>query len=284
MAKKDGSPQLDLFVGDVLLWSPKADRHTMEHPFFSLSKKRDTKIREYTSPDGSVHITITPSVRGMATIWDKDILIYAASVLRDALNRGEKITENRPINIMSYNLLAATSRGTGGNSYDQIEECLERLVGTRIKTDITTNDQRERESFGMIETWKIVEKGKKLVRFEVKLSDWFFNAIISGRNELLTLNREYFQLSGGLERRLYELARKHCGHQGKWSIFLEKLHIKSGSASPLRKFRMNVKEIAKENRLPDYIMDFEEATDKVTFYSKNAREVAQAITESLSRS
>ena len=34
---KKPHPQLELFVAaDVLSWSPKADRHSMEHPFFSI--------------------------------------------------------------------------------------------------------------------------------------------------------------------------------------------------------------------------------------------------------
>ena len=63
-----------------------------------------------------------------------------------------------------------------------------------------------------------------MVAVEVTLNEWLYNAIVA--REVLTRNRDYFRLDGGLERRLYELARKHCGNQAKWLIGLELLHKK----------------------------------------------------------
>ena len=86
----DRHPVRDFFVADVLDWALKADRHSMEHPMFSLSKTPDRKERHYEHQGRSV--TIMPSSRGLATIWDKDILLYCISVLVDGLNRGRDIS------------------------------------------------------------------------------------------------------------------------------------------------------------------------------------------------
>lgn len=274
----DRHPQLDFFVSDVLTFSPKSDQHTLEHPFFSLSKRPDKEVRYYEHNGNS--ITITPSVKGIATIWDKDILIFAVSVMREAMNRGETFEENRPINITAYNLLVTTNRNTSGRGYSDLVDAFDRLRGTGIKTDITTNGIRVREGFGLIESWKVIEaspKNQRMVAIQIKLSDWLFNAIKNGHKELLTLNRDYFRLSGGLERRIYELARKHCGEQGKWAISMELLHKKSGSKSPLKRFRFEAKKIIEANELPDYILTFDQDKDQVTFYSKNYRKEIKGL-------
>jgi len=258
--------QLDLFVASIVEASPKSDRHSMEHPMFSLSKRPDRNIREYVN--GDTTITITPSVLGMATIWDKDILIYCASQITEALNRKEEVS--RKVKIDSYAILKATSRGTGGNSYDQIIKALDRLAGTRIKTDIKTSGIREVENFGFIDRWKVLDKHPKsgrAVSVEVEISEWLFRDLV-GR-EIFTLNVDYFKLTKGLERRLYELARKHVGHQSNiWRIRLEKLHIKSGSSALLKKFRSDIKELVQLNNLPDYSMAYLPKTDMVEFSLK----------------
>lgn len=274
MAKKT-SPQLELFVAaDVLSWSPKSDRHSMEHPFFSISKRKDLQIRHYENPDGT-WLEITPSVKGLATIWDRDVIIFAISVIRDAMARGitfEHPAKDQPINITAYNMLAATSRGTGGKSYDDLELALDRLRGTTIKTNITTggngkNSERTdaTEGFGLIEKYKIVRdsKTRRMLSVELILSEWLWDAIQSDK-DLLTIDREYFSITGGLERRLYELARKHCGHQKVWQIGMEKLFNKSGSVASQKEFRRMIKEIVKKNSLPGYLLEFDAKTDILT--------------------
>jgi plasmid replication initiation protein len=100
----------------------------------------------------------------------------------------------------------------------------------------------------------------------VMLADWLFRAVLS--HEVLTLHRQYFRLSGGLERRVYELCRKHCGNQETWSIHLPLLYKKSGSKAPLRRFRYEMKQLATYNMLPDYSISFDPQTDKLTAYPR----------------
>lgn len=268
MLGKNKHPQKDFFIADILEATPKDDRHSMEHPLFSLSKNPDKKVRIY-SHNGD-NIKIKPGSDGLATIWDKDILIYCCSQLVEAINRGREDV-SRKIRVTAYDLLVTTNRGVGGENYDRLAKALDRLAGTRITTDIKTNGVRIRESFGLINAWKIIEKSPddgRMVFVEIELSEWLFNAIIG--NEVLSLSHDYFRLTGALERRLYEIARKHCGKQPYWHITIPLLKKKCGAGSTLPEFRRIIKKIAASNHLPDYELVYEETKDAVVFaYSKN---------------
>jgi len=129
-----------------------------------------------------------------------------------------------------------------------------------------------------LDGWKIIERSPsngRMVAIQLRLSDWLYNAVLAG--EILTLNRDYFRLPGGLERRLYELARKHCGHQTKWTISLGLLQKKSGSSAASKEFRRIVKKIAEEDCLPDYRVCYEETSDNVLFYTKDAEKLAASF-------
>jgi plasmid replication initiation protein len=267
-------PVRDFFVADVLDWALKDDRHSMEHPMFSLSKKPDRRERHYEH--NGRHITIIPSSRGLATIWDKDILLYCISMLVEAMNRGRPI--NRTVRLTAYDLLVATNRSTGGRAYDLLQDALNRLRGTAINTDITTNGVRQRRGFGLVDNWEIIERvptNGRMVAVEVTLNQWLYNAILA--REVLTLNRNYFRLDGGLERRLYELARKHCGNQAKWTIGMALLHKKSGSTGPLKRFRELLKKIAEGDVLPDYRLRYELEQDRAVFYFKDISKLAISL-------
>jgi plasmid replication initiation protein len=271
----DRHPNRDFFIADLVEWAVKDDRHSMEHPMFSLSKNPDHKIRRYEHNGNAV--VIAPGAYGLATIWDKDILIYAVSQLVAAMNADRKDLSPM-VRLTAYDLLVSTNRHTGGGDYDQLQKAFERLSGTRITTDIRTNGVRQREGFGIIDSWKIIEKHPtdgRMVAIELRLSDWLYNAII-GR-EVLTLNRDYFRLSRGLERRLYELARKHCGHQVKWVVGLELLHKKSGSNSPVKRFRLEVKNMVKADSLPDYRVYYDANADQVIFYTRDPKALSASM-------
>lgn len=89
-----------------------------------------------------------------------------------------------------------------------------------------------------------------MVSVSVTLSDWLYQAVLA--RSVLTLSRDYFRLRRPLERRIYELARKHCGRQPGWRVSVEVLLKKSGSASPRRVFRAMLREIIAADNLPDY--------------------------------
>jgi len=232
--------------GDVI---PKSDIASMEHPLFSLSTKPDTAIRLYENNGNS--IKITPSVLGLATIKDKDILIYCISQLMAGINRGEK--PNRTVKFKAHDLLVTTNRGTGGREYTLLRQAFERLAGTRIETNLKTNQQEITEGFGIIDSYKIVvddPRTKRMVELKLTLSEWLYNSVLGA--EVLSINHDYFRLRKPIERRIYELARKHCAHKKEWVIGVKKLHKKSGSTSTLKKFKETLSHIVKFGHLPDY--------------------------------
>jgi len=259
-------PQGDLFVCDVADAVLKDIMPQMEHPFYSLSKKPDVAIRRYENKGN--WLEIIPSVKGLATIYDKDILIYCISQVIAKIKAGEEVSKRVQVN--SADLLRFVNRGTAGKDYKSLSDALTRLGGTRITTNIRTGDEEQEDQFGLIDGSSIRRKhglDGRLLWCRVTLSDWVFNAIKS--NEVLTLHRDYFRLRKPLERRVYEIARKHCGQQPRWKISLNLLLKKTGSQSSLKKFRFNIKELEKGNHLPDYTVYFDEESDSVTFVNRN---------------
>ncbi|WP_235993230.1 MULTISPECIES: replication initiator protein A [Gluconobacter] len=252
------------FVADILAAAPKGDTVSMEHPLFAL-KAGDRRVRTYER-NGLV-VTVKPGADGCASIHDKDLWIYCISQLVEAKNRGRPIAPT--VRFTAYDFLRSTNRSTGGLSYRRIAGMLARLRGTGIETNIETNGQRERRGFGLIDSWRIVEKSPtddRVIAIEVDLPHWLFRSVATMR--VLTLSRDYFKLRKPLERRIYELARKHCGLQPKWRVSVMVLYAKSGSTATLREFRRQVKELSGINLLPDYQMSLDTEHDHVTFFTK----------------
>lgn len=263
-------PTGDFFVCDFFAASPKDDLASMEHPIFSLGTRPDRTVLDYSH--NGTEITITPSGKGRATIHDKDILIYCISQLTAALNAGRQIS--RTLQLKAHDLLVATNRETSGDAYRRLREALERLAGTRITTNISTGTQEVTSGFGLIESWEIVRKspgsakgGGRMVSVAVTLSEWLYRAVQA--RSVLTLSRDYFRLRKPLERRIYELARKHCGRQPAWRISVDTLHKKSGSGSPRRVFRAMLRQIIAQDHLPDYLVH-EEPGDIIHFAPRAA--------------
>lgn len=264
----DRHPQQDLFICDIADCVLKNDLASMEHPIFSLSKRPDLTIRDYQR--GNVRLTVTPSVKGMATIYDKDILIFAISQLMAAKNRGEPIS--RDIQLSARSFLVFTNRHTGGKDYEQLGDALDRLTGTRLKTTIETGGERQESWFGLVENAYIrrqptADGSEGRIRdMRITLSDWLFNAIHA--DEVLSMHRDYFRLRKAMERRLYEIARKHCGKQASWTVGIEILHKKSGSRSPLKQFRYGLRQVAEAGNLPSYDVRLDSAANMVIFTQK----------------
>lgn len=263
----DRRKQGDFFVADILDASPKDDTASMEHPLFAL-RAGDKRVRTYERNGNTV--TVLPGATGCATIHDKDLWIYCISQLVEAANRGREITPT--VRFTAFDFLTVTNRDTSGRAYERMADMMRRLSGTRIETNIETNGQRERRGFGLIDSWRVVEKSpddERMVAVEVDLPRWLFRSIEA--KQVLTLSRSYFRLRKPLDRRIYELTRKHCGEQPSWRVSLDVLHQKSGSADALRNFRGAIKALAESGELPDYLMAYDEARDVVTFYANGPK-------------
>ncbi|MAC81928.1 MAG: plasmid replication initiator RepA [Rhodobacteraceae bacterium] len=256
----DRTRQGDFFLCDIFDAIPKDDLASMEHPLFSLATRPDRRVLSYAH--NGAEITVVPSVKGLATIHDKDILIFCISQLMAAINAGRRVS--RTLQLKAHDLLVATNRETSGDAYRRLREAFERLAGTRITTNIVTGEHETTTGFGLIESWEIVRKtrGGRMVSVSVTLSDWLYRAVLS--KSVLTLSRDYFRLRKPLERRIYELARKHCGRQDSWRVSVDTLLKKSGSASPRRVFRKMIRDMIEADHLPDYAMR-EEDGDLIRF-------------------
>ena len=268
----DRYPNQDFFIADILDAAPKSDIASMEHPIFSLSKTPDRSVRRYER--NGVFVEVQPSANGLANIWDKDLLIYVVSQLREGINRGAE--PNPTIMFKAYDYFVATNKQTSGRSYEQLKKSLERLAGTRILTNIETASEEEIDNFGLIVRYKIHRDkiSRHMSSIAVELPQWLYRAVVSA--EVLTIDRGYFRLRGSLDRRLYELARKHCGNQSRWSIGLNILLEKSGSRSPMKSFRYQVQKISDENYLPGYRMKFDSNKDQLIFYNRKGIKAAKA--------
>ncbi len=277
---KDVFPQASLFIADVLTWNPKGERHSMEHPFFSLSKNKDTKDRRYETADGKVILEIMPTSKGIPTIWDKDLLIYVCTLVREGMNRGTIGDVNVPIRIDAYNYFSATGKGKGSQQYKGMMDTLDRLRGTAIKTTIQSGGMTYTEGFSLIDKYRVSARtdAGKIRSVDIKLCDWLWGAIKNAAMEMLTINQEYFALSSGIDRRLYELARKHCGNQPQWKVKVETLWKKSGSMSSLREFRRILFERQADlGNLPDYRIQINEKDDSLTFFSRTGARIVEMV-------
>jgi replication initiator protein A len=278
----DRHPEPDFFFCDIFDATPKSDMASMENPLFTLSTKPDMTQRVYRTD--KIWLKLQPSPIGLATVFDRDILIYCISQCMAALSQGRDIS--RTVRFNAHDLLKTTNRQTNKKGYDLLRNALQRLQGTQIETNITMGGQEQWEVFSFIESAKTLKKTRdgRMQAIEVTLSDWVFNAINEKGKDLLTISKDYFRLRKPLERRLYELARKMCGQGGYWHLKLETIHQRTGSTSTQAEFKRLIRSIIddnkKHNHIPDYTFDL--IDELVTIRPKS--EFTELFTEALSPS
>jgi len=270
--------QQDFFIADIFdALDFRIDLASMELPLFAL-KAGDTRSRYYDH--NGIHIELNPNKFGLATIHDKDLWIYAISKLVEAFNQGENIS--RTVHFTIYDYLITTNRGVSGEYYEKAKEALDRLAGTRIKIEHEDKKQRISAGFGLIEDWKIVEKKDgRMIRVSMTLPHWLYRSVLE--TQVKKISPDYFRLRKPLDRRIYELASKHCGNQKEFRINLDLLHKKSGSTAPLPKFRMNIKSLSNSNDLPDYFIQYDDKKDMVIFNNRNIKSLLKGILNGISK-
>src|ERR1700716_2443005 len=273
--------QLDLFralPGDL---APRDAQDLMAYPFFSLAKSKRVVPIDFRAGTITIRVEAVPE-HCMATIWDADVLIWAASQIVEARDGGLKTS--RLMAATPYEILTFVGRGTSARDYDRLKAALDRLQSTTVMTSIrqpierprpppsprpkpprprlqpttvmTSTPQpieRRRHRFSWINEWKEMADPHGRPRgLELILADWFYAGVLD-EALVLTIDRAYFDLTGGLERWLYRLVRKHGGRQtGGWSFDFVHLHAKSGSLSPLKHFAYDLREIVRRQTLPGY--------------------------------
>lgn len=258
------SEQFDLFLPYLADLPLRDQREMMERPFFSLAKSKRVKPIDYRSPDGKlwVHVSASPDY-GMATIWDADILIYCASALADMARRGINDIP-RKLHLMPYDLLRAIGRPTTGRAYELMGQALDRLVATTVKTNIRAENRRE-ATFSWLDGWTqlVDEKTERSRGMTIELSNWFYEGVLM-QGGVLSIDRAYFDITGGRERWLYKVARKHAGGAGEggFAISMPTLFEKSGAEGQYRRFKFELLKIAERNELPGFALSVEQSSDK----------------------
>ncbi len=262
---KDGSAeQFELFLPYLADLPLRDQREMMERPFFSLAKSKRVKPIDYRSPDGKlwVHVSGNPDY-GMATIWDADILIYCTSMLADMARRGINDVP-RKLHLMPYDLLRAIGREPTGRAYELLGQALDRLVSTTVKTNIRAENRRE-ATFSWLDGWTqlVDEKTERSRGMTIELSSWLYEGVLM-TGGVLSIDRAYFDISGGRERWLYKVARKHAGGAGVggFAISMPTLFEKSGAEGQYRRFKFEIAKIAERNELPGYALTLEQTEGK----------------------
>ncbi len=259
--KTSVSEQFDMFLPYVADLPLRDQREMMERPFFSLAKTKRAKPIDYTSPDCKVHVHVSANPDyGMATIWDADILIYCASVLADMARRGVNDVP-RKLHLMPYDLLRAIGRPTTGRAYELLGQALDRLVATTIKTNLRAENRRE-ATFSWLDGWTqlVDERTERSRGMTIELSNWFWEGVMM-KGGVLSIDRAYFDITGGRERWLYRVARKHAGGAGEggFAITMPVLFEKSGAEGQYRRFKFEMLKLAEKNDLPGYALSVETA-------------------------
>ncbi|MEM7204085.1 MAG: replication initiator protein A [Planctomycetota bacterium] len=246
-----GDHQPDLFAASFADIPIRDQREVMERPFFSLAKRPRLAPIEYQVGDVWVEVSANPKF-GMATIWDADILIWASTQITEARDRG--LTPSRVIQFHPYNLLRSIRRTTGGGDYTRLRAALERLTHTAVRTNIRGEGKKNFASFHWLESWteSTHEESGEPLGMTITLPDWLYQGIIS-RGGVLTIHEDYFLLTGGIERWLYRVARKHAGKQRLgWQFTMRQLYEKSGSAARFSDFAIDIRRLVGGNELPEY--------------------------------
>lgn len=252
--------QPDLFAASFADIPVRDQRDTMERPFFSLAKRPRLEPIEYKVGDVWVEVSPNPQF-GMATIWDADILIWASTQITEALDRGS--SPARTIRFHPYNLLRSIRRTTGGADYTRLRAALERLTHTAVRTNLRTDGKNKFASFHWLESWTETtdEKSGEPTGMTITLPDWLYDGIV-GRGGVLTIHEDYFLLTGGIERWLYRVARKHAGkQQAGWSFTMRQLYEKSGSAARFSDFAIDIRRVVGANQLPEYEISLDRNAD-----------------------
>lgn len=243
--------QLELLFDSPLIGKIKNDRTLMVWSFFALDRK---KVDSMTYDDGRTRIAVTGLQYGIANMWDKEILIYLISIMQDKINRGEAVGPT--MTFTAADLFRVIGREAGGSAYDRLEESLKRLKNTSIETNIETGGEGESGGFSWLSEYKLRYRrnsaGDKVLRgVEVTLCNWLYRAVTLDKR-ILTYHAKYFEL-GPLEKRLYEMARAHCGQQAGIRMNLEKLRLRVGFTDELKQFKYKLTQIAKKRMpLPEF--------------------------------
>jgi plasmid replication initiation protein len=290
--------QIDLFEVSAVDPPWRDNKDAMGYPFLSLQKRRTTAIR-YSDADVWLMVS-APAEFGIATIWDWDVMIFAASHINEAIENRRKISSR--ITFVPHDCLKQIGRPICGKSYQALADAIRRLHATMVITDIREADQPEKgeeQGFHWVEGYRLPKKyGRRVYTtpdnithitpedpkgeadparpWVIRIHPWLYNAIVS-QGDILAVHPDYFRLTGGLERWLYRLARKAVPDKAEPPAIrfkMETLHARSGVTRDLKRFAFDIRALAEAQPLPEYGVQVEYRKGRrelVTLYRDTAK-------------
>jgi plasmid replication initiation protein len=253
--------QADFFVPMLYDIAGKESRSTMDVAVFRLSKKelRPGDLIRYELSDGFVEVMSGP--KGMASVWDYDIVLYAISHLTEAMNRFHAGLGDRPSRIFRPNIadiIKFCRKGMGGKQNDTIESALDRLKTTTIKIVRQSSHNgrafREVEAEGLINNYHAISYSDtgKVISVEIEIPNWIYREVVESKKpDVLTVHRDYFLIDHGTGRFIYRLARRAAGKtNAKWAF--QSIYERSGSAGTYKEFCRTLRKLISANELPEY--------------------------------
>src|SRR5215472_15925377 len=184
--------QLELFralSGDL---APRDAQDLMAYPFFSLAKTHRVIPIDFRMGEVAIRVEATAE-HGMATIWDADVLIWAASQIVEARDKG--LRTSRLMAATPYEILTFIRRGTSARDYHRLKAALDRLQSTTIATTLRQATERRMHRFSWVNEWKERADGNgRPLGIELIIPNWLYAAVLNDAL-VLTIDRAYFQLT-----------------------------------------------------------------------------------------
>ncbi|MDH6264515.1 hypothetical protein M2427_008478 [Bradyrhizobium sp. BR13661] len=174
--------QLELFRALPSDPAPRDARDLMAYPFFSLAKKKRIMPIDFRAGAIAIRVEAVPE-HGMATIWDADVLIWAASQIVEARDAGLKTS--RLMAATPHEILTFVGRGTSASDYDRLKAGLDRPQSTTVLTSIRQPTKRRRRRF----SWPVLSGTATLMLSGTRSS--------CHRGPQSSLRACFFALSGG---------------------------------------------------------------------------------------
>ena len=244
------SAALPLFQALPLPMAVRDAQELMTYPFFALGKSRRTEPISFRTAEVSIRVEGTLE-HGLATIWDADVLLWAISQVVEAQDC--RLTSSRRLSATPWEILTFLRRGTSARDYLRLKAALDRLQSTSVATSIRQAQERRLHRFSWLNEWKeCADDRGRPQGIELILPYWLYAGICDSAR-VLTIDPRYFGLTGGVERWLYRLLRKHAGTQPSgWSFDFPQLHRKSGSLARPADFALDLRRIVARQSLPGY--------------------------------
>lgn len=255
--------QPDFFVSSVCDIPLKDDISLMDIAPFRLAKRYQRQAETMIFNVKGAEIEVRSDTKGMATIYDYDIVLMMISELTEQAQLwrdGKRPLPERKFAPSAYEIMKFCQRSTNGREYQALKAALDRLHGTKITIVSSDDEWRRAGGFNLIDGYSVLAKTKsgRIAQVSIGIPSWIYDGIVSRKKPtVLTYNRDYFQLDSGIARFIYRLARKVAGStEAVWTI--RDLHKLSGSQSSYKMFSHYVRHHANEDDLPDYHLEVKE--------------------------